>query len=100
MSAYVLSEVEFINEKAATSYRELAAASIAAYGGRYLARGAEPHVAEGQATSRRIVIVEFPTMERIHQWYASAEYANALRYRDAALNRTLMFVEGVPPVTA
>ena len=38
--AYVISEVAVLDEAQATRYRELAAASVAAYGGRYLARGA------------------------------------------------------------
>ncbi len=50
-------------------------------------RGAEPHVAEGDPTTRRIVIVEFPTMERLKEWYASAEYAKALALRARALDR-------------
>ena len=95
MSAYVLPEVEILDESAAVSYRTLAASSIAAYGGRYLARAAEAQVVEGPATTRKMVIVEFPSMQRLRDWYASAEYAEALTYRDVALHRRLMFVEGV-----
>ena len=95
MSAYVLSEVEIVDETAASSYRELAAVSIAAYGGRYLARAAEAQVVEGEPTSRRMVIVEFPSMQRLRDWYGSSEYAAALKYRGTALDRRLMFVEGI-----
>jgi uncharacterized protein (DUF1330 family) len=95
MSAYVISEVEVLDEDLANEYRALAAASIEQFGGRYIVRGAEPNVAEGTQTTRRIVIVEFPTMERLHEWYASAEYAKALTIRARALDRRLMFVEGV-----
>ena len=94
MSAFVISEVEIRNESAAAQYRELAAASIEAHGGHYLVRAAEPRVIEGPQTSRRIVIVEFPSLERARVWYASPEYARALEYRDAALDRRLMIVEG------
>ena len=95
MPAYVLSEVEILDDSAAARYRELAAASIAAYGGRYLARGAEPHIAEGAPTSRRVVLCEFPSLARIHEWYASPEYAKALQFRDAALVRQLTFFAGL-----
>ena len=94
MVAYVISEVEILNETAAGHYRRLAAASIAAYGGRYLVRGAEAEVVEGEAAARRFVVVEFPSLQRIHEWYASPEYAEALRYRHSALDRRLLFVEG------
>jgi uncharacterized protein (DUF1330 family) len=95
MAAFVISEVEIINEYAANHYRRLAAASIAAYGGRYLVRGAEAVMAEGESTQRRIIVVEFPSMRQIRKWYASSEYAEALKFRDEALERRLMFVEGM-----
>ena len=94
MAAYLVSELEILDEVAASSYRNLAADSIAAYGGRYLARSSEAQVVEGQPTNRLIVIVEFPSMQRLRDWYASPEYAKALKYRETALDRRLMFVEG------
>lgn len=93
--AYVIAEYEIINEEATNHYRRLAAISYAKYEGRHLVRGAEPFVAEGESAKGRIVIVEFPSMQRIHEWYASPEYAEALKFRDAALVRRLIFVEGV-----
>ncbi len=94
MAAYVISEVEIVSEAAANRYKQLAAASIPAYGGRYLARAAQAIVVEGEQTNRRIVIVEFPSMQQLRKWYASPEYAEALKFRGAALERRLMFVEG------
>ena len=98
MVAYAISEVEILNEAQAQRYRELAAASIAHYGGRYLVRGARPQVPEGQwSLDERVVIVEFPTLERPREWYASPEYAEALHIRQSALGRPLPFVEGADP---
>jgi uncharacterized protein (DUF1330 family) len=96
MAAYVISEVEIFDEFRAERYRELAAASIARYGGRYLVRGAKPHVPEGEwSPEERVVVVEFPDMTRLREWYASAKYAEALAVGRAALGRRLLFVEGV-----
>ncbi|HEX6533600.1 MAG TPA: DUF1330 domain-containing protein [Gemmatimonadaceae bacterium] len=95
MSAYVISEVEILDEAIADRYKRLAAASISEYGGRYLARGAGANVVEGEPTKRQIVIVEFPSMERAKAWYASPAYAEALRLRATALDRRLTFVEGM-----
>ncbi len=98
MAAYVISEVVIVDAESAARYRELAATSIEQYGGRYLARGAQPDIVEGGPdTGRLIVIVEFPSMERARQWYSSLEYGAALNFRDAALRRRLMFVEGLAP---
>lgn len=92
----MISEVEVLDEGQAQSYRELAEASIERYGGRYIVRGAEPEVPEGHwPSAQRVVVVEFPDMERARQWYASPEYAEALAVRQTALNRRLLFVDGV-----
>ena len=44
---------------------------------------------------RRIVIVEFPSMEKVREWYASPDYAKALELQESALHRRLLFVEGI-----
>lgn len=100
MAAYVISEVKLVDEEAATSYMRHAAASIHAYDGRYLARGVDPEVVEGTSTDRKVVIVEFPSLQRAKQWYASPAYAEALQFRDRALERRLTFVDGVAPFAA
>ena len=95
MAAYVISEVEMLDETQGRRYRELAASSIARHGGRYLVRGAPPVVAEGDWPANcQVVIVEFPSMERLRAWYASADYAEALAVRQTALDRRLLFVDG------
>jgi uncharacterized protein (DUF1330 family) len=98
MSAYVISEVDILDLPAMERYRMLAAASIATYGGRYLARGGAAETVEGQPPPKSIIVVEFPSMERLRQWYASPEYAKALDERRTALDRRLIFVEGVVPL--
>jgi uncharacterized protein (DUF1330 family) len=96
MTAYVISEVEMLDETQGQRYRELAAASIARHGGRYLVRGADPQVPEGNwPAGHRIVVVEFPAMDQLRAWYASADYAEALAIRQTALDRRLLFVEGI-----
>jgi len=94
MPAYVISEVEVRDRSAMEAYRALAAQTIAHYGGRYLARGGAAEVVEGGPPPKTIIIVEFPSMARAREWYASAEYAAALKLRQTALERRLMFVEG------
>lgn len=97
MPAYVISDVRFLDQALIERYRPLAAASIEQYGGRYIVRGGHADCVEGaRDPDRRLVIVEFPDMARAREWYASPEYAEALEVRNAgALERTLVFVEGV-----
>ena len=96
MVAYVISDLEVLDAERIATYRSLAQASIAKYGGRYLVRSGAISVVEGDWTPKAIVIVEFPTMARAHEWYQSPEYAEALKARPSAVRRRLIFVEGVP----
>jgi len=98
MSAYVISEVEVRDAAGFEAYRTIAARAIAQYGGRYLVRGGAASVVEGGPLPKTIIVVEFPTMERLREWYASPEYAEALKARHTAIDRRLIFVEGVAPV--
>ena len=101
MPAYVISEVEILDESRGQRYRELAAASIARHGGRYVVRGAQPEVPEGDwPDQQRVVVVEFPSMEVLRSWYASTDYAEALAVRETALTRRLLFVPGVEETEA
>jgi uncharacterized protein (DUF1330 family) len=97
MSAYVISEVEVRDAAGFETYRSIAAKAIAQYGGRYLVRGGAASIAEGGPPPTNIIVVEFPLMERLREWYASAEYAEALKVRQTALDRRLFFVEGAVP---
>ena len=99
MPAYVISELEVRDPVAIETYRSIAAKSIAQYGGRYLVRNGAASIAEGGPPVKIIVVVEFPSMERLREWYASPEYAEALKVRLTALDRRLIFVEGVPAVS-
>lgn len=96
MTAYAISEFEVLDDTELQRYRQLAAASIARHGGRYIVRGARPDVAEGELPAgQRVVVVEFVSMAQLRRWYASADYAEALAVRDTALTRRLLFVDGV-----
>jgi uncharacterized protein (DUF1330 family) len=97
MSAYVISEVDVRDPAGFETYRTIAAKAIAQYGGCYLVRGGAASIAEGGPPPKTIIVVEFPSMEKLRQWYASPEYAEALKVRQTALDRRLIFVEGVPP---
>ena len=95
MPAYAISEVEMRDAAGFDAYRAIAAKTISKYGGRYLVRGGAASTVEGDLPPKTIIVVEFPTMERLREWYASPEYAEALKVRRTALDRRLIFVEGI-----
>jgi uncharacterized protein (DUF1330 family) len=95
MPAYLISEVEVRDPAGFEAYRSIAACAIAQYGGRYLVRGGAAVAVEGGPPPKNIIVAEFPSMEALGEWYASPEYAEALKFRRTALDRRLIFVEGV-----
>src|SRR4051812_14596009 len=96
MAAYAISEVTIHDPGKADRYRAVAQATIEQYGGRYLVRGALPEVVQGEwPDDARLVIAEFPDGERLREWFASPEYAEALAIAETALSRRLLFAEGV-----
>jgi len=95
MSAYVISDATLRDPEAVEIYRTRAAASIVQHGGRYLVRGGEIEVLEGDWSPRMLIVAEFPDMDRARAWYHSTEYASALEVRDRALTRNFILVDGV-----
>lgn len=94
MPAYAVVDVNVTDPKAYDEYRKLVPATLAKYGGRFLARGGATDVKEGDWKPARLVVLEFPSMERAQAWYASPEYAPALAIRLKAANAKLVLVEG------
>jgi uncharacterized protein (DUF1330 family) len=100
MSAYLVSQVEVLDVDAWEAYRTRAAETIAAFGGRYLVRGAIAEVIEADWPSEElppqtVIVAEFPDMEALHAWYASPAYAEAFGFRAAAVKRRLIFAAGI-----
>lgn len=95
MSAYVLSEIEVLDEERYEVYKRLAPPVIAAYGGRYLVRGGETETLEGDWSPKRIVILEFPTVAQAKAWWSSTEYSEVKAIRQATTRTRMIIVEGL-----
>ncbi len=94
MAAYVVVEVAITDPEEYEKYKALASASVAAHGGRYKARGGTVDSLEGAAVEGRVVLLEFPDLERARRWYHSEEYGQASRLRQAAARSRLYIVDG------
>jgi uncharacterized protein (DUF1330 family) len=95
MPAYVVANVDVRDPEAYADYRELVPATIAEYGGRHLARGGETEVVEGDWEPKRLVIVEFPSLEAARAWVHSERYAPVKAIRHRAAETQLVIVDGV-----
>ena len=95
MPAYVIANVEVSDPIRYEEYKRLVPSTIAAYGGRYLARGGPAQVLEGEWKPKRLVIVEFETAAQARAWWDSAEYAPVRSVRRACARAELVLVEGL-----
>jgi uncharacterized protein (DUF1330 family) len=94
MPAYIIVDITIHNAENYAGYKKLTPASIAAYDGKFIVRGGEAETLEGHWQPGRIVILEFPTVERAKQWWASEEYASAKAIRQANAETRMIVVEG------
>jgi uncharacterized protein (DUF1330 family) len=98
MPAYLIANIDVTDPKGFEQYRAGVPAVIAQYGGKYLVRGGAVEAVEGASPFKRLVVLEFPSMEKLRAFYHSPEYAPLIRMRMAASTGQVVLVEGfVPP---
>ena len=95
MPAYVIANVDVKDPARYEEYRKMVLPTIQAFGGRFLARGGKIDSLEGPWEPNRIVIVEFPSVERAKAWWSSPEYAPAKALRQQTSDGSLIVIEGV-----
>ncbi len=95
MAAYLIAQVTVTDPDRFADYRAAVPAVIANYGGRYIIRGGDVEAFEGSHDGRRLVIVEFPSMDRARAFWQSPEYREVRRLREGAAIMDVVAVEGV-----
>ena len=95
MAAYVIGEVEVMDPVAYEDYRKQVGAVVTKYGGRFIARGGKVEALEGGWSPKRLVLLEFPSMEQALKWYRSPEYAPLIKLRQKTSRGKLVALEGV-----
>jgi uncharacterized protein (DUF1330 family) len=95
MAAYLILDIHVKDPEEYAAYRERAPATLEQYGGRYLVRGGPHETVEGDWNPERVVVVEFPSVERAKEWYASPEYQEIVGLRLRAAPSNTVLVEGV-----
>jgi uncharacterized protein (DUF1330 family) len=97
MPAYLIANIEVTDPAGFERYRTEVPAVIAAHGGRYLVRGGEKRVLEGNLPLQRLVILEFPSVQAAQAFYDSPDYAPLLKLRLDSTRSDAVIVEGYLP---
>ena len=96
MSAYCIFDItQVVDEEKIGEYRQGVGATVEQYGGRYVVKGGEMEVVEGDWRPVRLVVLEFPNLEQARQWYNSEEYRDLKALRLAATHSNGVIVEGL-----
>jgi uncharacterized protein (DUF1330 family) len=95
MSGYLIANIEVSNAEGYREYAERVGAVVAAYGGRYLARGGASEVREGDWVPHRMVILEFPTLDVAREFYESEAYAEMKAIRLAHSHGQVVLLDGM-----
>jgi uncharacterized protein (DUF1330 family) len=94
MPAYVIVETDVTDPERYEQYKAASPGAIAAGGGRFLARGGELVVLEGDWQPSRLVVLEFEDLAAAKRWYESEAYQGAKKLREGAAHFRMVAVQG------
>jgi uncharacterized protein (DUF1330 family) len=95
MAAYLIVDIDIRDAAGLEEYRNRVPATVTKYGGRFIVRGGKLEKLEGNWEPKRLVLLEFPSVELAKQWYDSEEYRPLKAMRLKASSSNLILVEGV-----
>jgi uncharacterized protein (DUF1330 family) len=95
MAAYLIAAIVVTDMDQYKKYIDRTPGVIERYGGHFIARGGETVTLEGAEETRRIVLVEFPSLQQARAFYDSAEYKEVKKLREGAAMVHLVAIEGV-----
>jgi uncharacterized protein (DUF1330 family) len=95
MPAYVIVETDINDPDQYEQYKAASPAAVAGGGGRFVVRGGELAVLEGDWQPTRLVVLEFEDLDTVKRWYESPEYQAAKKLREGAADLRMVAVQGI-----
>jgi uncharacterized protein (DUF1330 family) len=97
MAAYVIIDIAIRDQTRQGEYAqyvEKVRPIVEKHGGRYLARGGRIAPLTGDWRPERIILIEFPSRDRIERWWNSPEYKAIAGLRENSTAAKAIIVEG------
>jgi uncharacterized protein (DUF1330 family) len=94
MAAYIIVRAKVSDWERYQRYTKLTPEIIEKYHGKFIVRGGEKVTLEGAEETARIVVIEFPSLEKAIECYNSPEYGRAKEMRAGAAETQFVAVEG------
>lgn len=95
MAAYFIVNIEITDRVGFGKYAKTVPPIVEKYGGKYIVRGGDFQVLEGDWTPKRVVMLEFPSLEKAQEFYSSKDYQPFLELRTASTHSEVVLVEGL-----
>ena len=94
MPAYIIARVQVTDWERYREYTRATPAAIEKFGGRFLVRGGESITLEGPPETGRVVVIEFPSLDKAKAFYRSEEYSRAKKLKEGAATGQFLAIEG------
>ena len=95
MPAYLLVELEIVDPIGFGEYRKAVVPLVEKYDGKYLAASDRVEALEGDWHPKRIVMIEFPSMQGAKEWFGCEEYREPSKIRKRTAKTKMILMEGV-----
>jgi uncharacterized protein (DUF1330 family) len=94
MPAYIIVDIDIVDPVGYEQYKNLAGATVESYGGKYIVRGGKSEVLEGNWNPKRVVILQFDSIDRAKAWLNCEEYREPRKMRHRTARTNMIVVEG------
>ena len=94
MKAYAIAAETVTDAAMFDTYRNAAGPTLEPFGGRFLVRGGQQTVLDGDWPYRRMVVIEFPSRAAAEDWYRSEAYQKIVELRIQSTTGSLIIVDG------
>ena len=95
MPAYLIANVDIKDAEKFKDYMKATPPVIKQFGGNFLVRGGDFEICEGNWNPKRLVVVEFESMQKAKQFYNSPEYKAIIDLRQSSAYTEWVFVDGL-----
>ena len=95
MPAYLIAQVNIINEEPYKEYLKQTSPLVKKYNGEFIVRGGKFENVYGKWGYARNVIIKFSTYEIAMEWYNSDEYKQIKKIREENSECNVVIIDGV-----
>jgi uncharacterized protein (DUF1330 family) len=96
MPACLIANVIIKDNDKFKDYMKATTSIIKQFGGRFLVRGGDFEICEGNWKPKRLVVVEFESMQKAKQFHNSPQYKVIIHLRQSSAYTEWVFVDGLP----